>query len=389
MQETISLNNIRNNISLLLKPLGEITKNIKDNINKCEIQKEKVEQWKGDIDELKQNLYTPMLDIVTTPLEMPITVCGEMECCEKRAVNGSMKVHYKKPCHEPCYLKYDDNNVLGNKGLLDCKAFNTYIDDGPWKHLPRANIVPDSLLPAQLPEDELVWVQPIKRVKSEICNVCNHSYQSHLHISYKTDIVLAEIRDEASYVKITTREEAIMAQEKQISDLQSRIVELKDEFKEITKISANFACFLKSNAIATYNDVFENYLNYLIKQRKEINDMQENKIEIDQLEQMLDDYRREKEVFENIDEEAKYEIIKPEVIDIYLNILCKLKHSGPKIVESLKFQQKIQINIHQSSNEVRHIVEKPKSKFRKFLNLIFDEITDPYVNEMLNYNNDQ
>ena len=113
VKETLSVNNARSNISLLTKPLAEITRNIYENINLCNIQKQKIQECEGDIEKLIDNLFIPMRDIISRPLDKPITVCGESECCIKRRIHGIEKFHYKQLCHSPCFLKFDDHNIIG------------------------------------------------------------------------------------------------------------------------------------------------------------------------------------------------------------------------------------------------------------------------------------
>ncbi|CAG2166575.1 unnamed protein product [Oppiella nova] len=267
VMDTLSLNNAKQNILLLTKPLADIAKNISDNVKQCERHKKRIHEFTGDINDLEKELYIPSVDIETDPLEHPKTVCSDKDCCTQENINGTIKFHYKTDCHSPCYLDNSDGNIIGNQGLLDCLAFNEYeeIREPEW-------VVPTNVLPDQnitLNDEGKAFLRLVRRIKSETCNKCKHSYQSHLHINYETRLVNKQVRDETKYQRITTAQEASEAQQAQIMELEVKIKELTDENTIITKCMAKFACFLKNNALTPFNDAFEDYVNLLIANEKQ------------------------------------------------------------------------------------------------------------------------
>ncbi|CAG2116613.1 unnamed protein product, partial [Medioppia subpectinata] len=120
VMDTLSLNNAKRIIQLLTKPLADITKNIADNINQCQTyntQTKHVFEREGKL---------PVVELKSIPLSQPMTVCGVDGCKTTVVINGVSSAKYSTPCHSPCYLNFNDGNIVGNRGLLGCNAFNKH-----------------------------------------------------------------------------------------------------------------------------------------------------------------------------------------------------------------------------------------------------------------------
>ncbi|CAG2118348.1 unnamed protein product, partial [Medioppia subpectinata] len=65
VMDTLSLNNTKQLIAMLTKPLADITKNIADNINQCEKHTLDINDYKGSIEELHKKLYIPSVEIIS------------------------------------------------------------------------------------------------------------------------------------------------------------------------------------------------------------------------------------------------------------------------------------------------------------------------------------
>ncbi|KAJ6635669.1 hypothetical protein Bhyg_14255 [Pseudolycoriella hygida] len=219
VRDTISINDMRTKILNLRKPTVLIAENIGNEIRACERHEKKIKEFTGDIEELEKELYTPALDIVSTQLEKPITVCSDPACCEKKLFNNTTKLHYKSICHKPCYLDNSDGNIIGNIALLDCNAFNKYkINEGTW-YDPKT-FHPDNEL--KLNEEGLAYGYNAIRTKSEDCFKCSHSYQSHLTINYETKVVEKKLRDDNKYERIETTYSDIGRRQRQIELLKKK-----------------------------------------------------------------------------------------------------------------------------------------------------------------------
>jgi len=88
--------------------------------------------------------------------------------------------------------------------------------------------------------------------------------------------------------------------DKMVKKIEERIVKLNNQKDFITKTTAKFANFLKTNAITPYNDSFEEYLKHLIENEKSLSKHgSKNEEVINGLHQMLASYKEEKAILEN------------------------------------------------------------------------------------------
>ncbi|CAG2170457.1 unnamed protein product [Oppiella nova] len=382
VRDTLSLNTAIQNINLLTKPLADIAKNIADNQNELQIHKSRMEVFKGDIEQLRKHLYIPTVDIETAPLDMPKTVCGDKECCTMREINGVTKTHYKSDCHSPCYLEYDDGNIMGNKGLLDCIAFNNYVDIGQPAYYDPAELSPDmKVTEGSLNSDGKILAVPSQRIISEMCFVCGHCYQSHLHINYETSIKKTKIRDNKKYRRINNAVEAAKVKQQHIWELEAKIVELAVETEIISKSMARFACFLKENALTPFNDAFGDYVRYLIKNEKTNAsqttgaDKDESGNTAEKLELLLDAYNRQRQVFKDVmdDNVSKRVSISIDEIDNSIGELCHLKWNGNKIEELLECERNTRVKNHEIQMEVSHELPEGATLFNKIKKYIIEQ----------------
>ncbi|CAG2166540.1 unnamed protein product [Oppiella nova] len=370
VMDTLSLNNAKQNILLLTQPLADIANNIADNVKECEAHKRRIFHFQGTIEELQRELYIPSKDIVSTPLDKPKTVCGDPKCCTKENINGVEKVHYHINCHSPCYLTHSDGNIMGNKGLLDCQAFNKYEESGTFWGLP-TDLHPDQNYTGKPNEEGRILLTNSTRTKSEKCFGCGHSYQTHLHINYETKILTKRIRDESKNKRITTDKEAMDAIQSKMDELDEKIKELTDEQDTITKCMAQFAWFLKHNALTTFNDAFDDYVRHLIDNERKGGTMsaEDNRETIKKLEQLLVKYKYEKEVIQKAMENSNRNngavCISLEDIDKNIRELCGLKWNGGTIAKMLADQHLSKAKSHAVAKEMEYRVPKRSSLFRK------------------------
>ncbi|CAG2166685.1 unnamed protein product [Oppiella nova] len=81
VMDTLSLNNAKLNIQLLIQPLVDISKNIAQNIIECEKQMNRLQKFKGNIQALEEELYVPFMSLIPKRLDHPYTVCTAKGCC--------------------------------------------------------------------------------------------------------------------------------------------------------------------------------------------------------------------------------------------------------------------------------------------------------------------
>lgn len=139
-------------------------------------------------------------------------------------VGDKNKWHYHQRCHNPCYLVNVPREIVGSPELLNCAAMGS----------------------------------------TRKCKKCNCGFELHMHIYYETEAYEDKLEDQYVKSQICNKEKALSEAKHVLNDIQQRIKELKEEQNIIIKTTATFACFLKTNAIAPYNDAYESYLKYLI-----------------------------------------------------------------------------------------------------------------------------
>ncbi|CAG2107057.1 unnamed protein product [Medioppia subpectinata] len=343
VMDTLSVNNAKQIIQLLIKPLADISKNIADNVNQCEKHRTEVNECMGSIDELRTKLDIPSVEIISVPLDRPQTVCSAEQCIERVTNHGVTHINYKTKCHSPCYLSFGDGNIVGNDGLLRCNAFNEYStsDCESYGFL-------DMLL---LPYVALIGLF----TEQTECHECGHSYDQHMHMVNETQTKVTMVRDPEVDTAIESTRSAAEAKEEHIKSLDQRIAELKAENETIVQSMSLFACFLANNALTPINDAFEEYIRHLIANERHNTFNANSGATITRLEHVLKQYNNEKQlIIREMDgsaASAKRSSITIKEIDDRVNKLCSLKHKGPEIRAMLDQLKKAKVAHNADANK--------------------------------------
>ncbi|PKC66901.1 hypothetical protein RhiirA1_511006 [Rhizophagus irregularis] len=221
VKDTLSLNNSRNLVMLLSRPLAKMEQLIQTNINQIEEQQKALADSNQTIEELKEKMYIKQLDLEPVALEYPRTVCTNNSCIELRKVEKSniQYINYKKHCDPHCYLPFAKFNVMINSygyvGLCQKENVKFVI------HITYEN-------------------KPVTKIFID------------LNVEWR-------IFEEKSYQEI---------KEEIIEQYQTRVNKLKKEKETMNKICVKFAQFLRQNAIATFNDTYVDYLDLFINEEK-------------------------------------------------------------------------------------------------------------------------
>jgi GTPase SAR1 family protein len=115
-----SLNEAQQLIRKLTRPIGEIATLLEENIQLAERHKSKV---LANADDITHNRI-PEKTAEVVSLRYPRTICTSEKCSKVTKVNGEMKVDYTVKCHEHCYLKGVEQEVINNPILKHCRAMN-------------------------------------------------------------------------------------------------------------------------------------------------------------------------------------------------------------------------------------------------------------------------
>ena len=106
----------------------------------------------------------------------------------------------------------------------------------------------------------------------------------------------------------------------------------------MAKISANFGCFLKHNAIAPYNDAMSDYLDHLIQLERGKVSVGGDRSRLKWLDNMKSMYEEEVNILERAIKDQTSNAHVPTVEDIkrLYDSLCLLKISGPMLTDTMK-----------------------------------------------------
>ncbi|KAF5271067.1 hypothetical protein FQR65_LT00486 [Abscondita terminalis] len=301
VKNTISINEARRVIVQLSQPMAEIAQLIQDNIHTLEIHQKQINSSDTTLSELKSMLYIPIIDLDVIRLDRPNTVCTSLKCTTVYQVGNKTKWHYRQKCHAPCCLENVPNEIIGSPELTKCAAID----------------------------------------ESGNCKICKCRYQVHMHIYYQTNTIETKIENETVKNSILNEEQTRKGAQELKLKMSKRSNTLNSEKDTITKITAKFACFLKTNAIAPYNDSYETYLKYLIDRENSRNDSANYDV-INQLESMLKAYTEEKNTIMDAISRAPdgTAVITPDDVFNDIDSLYSLEIFGNKIKELFDTQKR-------------------------------------------------
>ncbi|PFX23175.1 hypothetical protein AWC38_SpisGene12261 [Stylophora pistillata] len=298
-KKTLSLNEARNYIIALSKPMGEAVELININLKKVNDEKEKCRAYESDISSFRAQLSFKGFDLTLVSLEYPMIVCAGQECKTYVSVGEDrvMRTVYNQICHDHCFLSGVPVETINNEKLSSCLAMH-----------------------------------------SGLCTKCSHSYKFHMHITYKTNLVEKEFLSKQTQSSILEKEGLKSQKEAFIRLLQRDIWELEREKDYIYESAGFFGVFLKSNAMIPYNDSFSEYIDMQINDEK----MKEKMIRDDE---KIRNLTKEKQAYE----EKKKLLIKTmasssprkfensHIKEIYTRKekLCSLKHNGRMLKDAL------------------------------------------------------
>lgn len=329
VEDTVSINDARRLIIELSKPIADIAQNINVNLQVIQDKKHELELYEEDELELESKLKVPVIDLEQVPYEQPRTVCTSPECIEVRTVGSITKTNYKTKCHDPCYLSGVQAELINNPALLSCTAMGG----------------------------------------NPNCSRCTCSYKMHMHIYYECQEVETYIEDSSITELIKKKADGKVLIAQSIKTLKERSQNLENEKNLLTKATAKFAVFLKSNAIAPYNDSFQDYLEHLISNERTKNLIAgaSNLLVIEGLEKMLAAYQEEKRILDQVmanlkDGEKDASILSADNIKALERELYAMKINGPKLKQFREGYQASRKREHATYSETVH---KPPKRGQK------------------------
>lgn len=292
-KKTLSLNEARNCVIALSKPMGEAFELITMNLKRIDDETEKCKVFDSDISTFRaQQVKFKGFDLIVEPLDYPMTVCAGDECktYAKVGEENVMRTVYDQICHGHCYLPGVSVETVNNDKLYNCRA-----------------------------------------MLNGHCTKCFHSYSEHMHITYKTTLIETEFLSKKAQSLIMMKEDMKSQKEAFINTLKLQSIEYKREKDFIYECASFFGIFLKKNAMIPYNDSFGDYVDMLIKdeeaKKKEIRD----KMKIEKLKEEKQQYEMKKKLIKRTissSPEGKFKTSHVEEIYERKKKLCSLKHNG-------------------------------------------------------------
>lgn len=296
--KTLSLNEARNYVLALSKPMGEAVGLINANLRTVERQKEELQVFDADIKVFQDKLNFKGFDLEIEKLEYPMTVCAADGCKKYQTVGESRErnVIYSQICHDHCYLSGVSVETMNNEQLRTCRA----MEDGK-------------------------------------CKECQHDFRRHMHITYKASLVEKKFLCKEAQQLIMEKKDKKSQKEAFVAALEEKIQELKKEKEYIFECASYFGVFLNENALIPYNDSFSDYLDMLIQdeegKKKDIRDQEK----IKKMKKEKETYEEKKRIIEqniggNIAD--KSEVISTDIYE-RKDQLCSLKHNGESLKRAL------------------------------------------------------
>lgn len=329
VNETMSINEARNTILTLARPMAKISDNIATNIRVAKEQKKFTILLDDEKIKLEKNRLVEQIQIRTVPINYPKTVCTNARCIETRGIPGTNEqmVIYKTICHDHCYLSGVNIDTVGAPQLKECAAMGG----------------------------------------TTSCNRCGCIWQNHMHITYNFEESKITVPDLLIEKMIKDNAETRLVKEQMITNLQEKIDKYKLEQDQILTISSQFGSLLKTNAIIPYNDAFESHVRHELRlaSAEEFISADSAKKKED-LEFLLNEYLEKKRMLD--------EAMVNHITGITVDDVGKLKDqlmSLPLSGESFKNCFEVAANSH---SQLHEFVEKPhnikKRNNRSFKNRV-------------------
>ena len=183
VKNTLSLNDARRLIVALSRPLAEITSTIQSNIGVVEYRRREILESTEHKKDLTSKLYIPAIDLKTTPLDYPRTICTAYSCVKHISIGSVQQIDYVHHCHPHCYLDGVQTNTVNCVALQRCEAMNS----------------------------------------QHKCEHCGCSWRVHMHITYDCTQVQTRIVDENVEKQIKDKATSIETTEQHLKSLQDRI----------------------------------------------------------------------------------------------------------------------------------------------------------------------
>ncbi|CAG8711140.1 28499_t:CDS:2, partial [Racocetra persica] len=291
VKDTLSLNNARKVVKLLIKPLEDIQPRIDCYIKYLESVQHEFKKSNKHIEELKKTKF----DIEV--FESPRTICNK--CTEDVLIDDEIQRGYAKICCDNCRVKF-------------ASIFS-------------------------------IWFCSVIGING-ICKICGCSWKLHTHTAKLVKKTRLTSSNLALEIDKKTNKAAI--EQVLLDDYHQLIDDMLVENITIIEIKEKFILFLKQNSIAFMNDTVEGYLEYFIKlEKNNQNSQADEKIKI--YEKQKNEAIKERNFIYEVSENKQSEdLISFNDINELEKKLYSLPECGPILYEEKIKQENIQENAY-------------------------------------------
>lgn len=295
VRSTLSLNQTRDLILHLTKPMADIMQTIDKTIQVNTDNRNELIDTRLRGDQLRQKLHWDKIELVHHSLQYPRTVCNDVECKEYRDDGeGNKQTIYKSHCHPRCWLEGVPIGTVSVSELMKCAAFHG----------------------------------------NENCIKCSHHWENHLHVNHELEERTKTVQDEAIVEQLAKNANDITLKETAIQVLENNIRESDYEYKEIQNAAVRFGVFLQKHSITPYNDAMEEYLTHLIKEEKGKVSAGGRHDRLDNLERHLSEHVEQRKVLkDNISSGSADEELNEAGVEDLVQHLYHLKHWGANLLD--------------------------------------------------------
>ncbi|CAF4497369.1 unnamed protein product, partial [Rotaria magnacalcarata] len=193
------------------------------------------------------------------------------------------------------------------------------------------------------------------------CLACGCPWEKHHHITYEYQTNLTHLNKNAS-----------------LSDIDEYITSLRNEQEQIKDVYKKLAKFLHANAILPLNEDILEYLQQFIHEEKMKNNAgARNTDVIDALQKMMDDHKKEMELFKETirnggERPNSKDVLQPKEIFPLVGTLYHLSINGKKIRDQVNGLKLSQDNIKRDREIYLELPAKANSStvMREFKNVI-------------------
>ena len=205
-KKTLSVNEARNFIIAMSKPMGEAVDLIDRNSEKIEKARTQCKADDDEIQKFQERLHFKGVKRKRNHLAHPITVCTHQKCRQYELIGKSKQREtiFPQICHDHCHLKGIPSETTNNPQIYNCRA-----------------------------------------MANGRCKYCKHDYRDHMHMSYTTSLVEATFLSDAVQKEINDLNNVKDKKEKFIAELEKRIKEYKEEKEVLFRCASHFGAFLK------------------------------------------------------------------------------------------------------------------------------------------------